>query len=124
MIATSHTREEVPDGSESVILSLVEGAVYHFRGIRGPDQDGRQSWVVVPGPYRLIGVGRDVNTNQQKVAYRCLANNKMFFCTLNDWSEKFQAPKEEPYKVAGTRIPGITHAPNPATIHAVENETR
>ena len=93
MICTFHQIEDAAD--EVIRLNLVEGAVYMFRGIEGQSGD-KHGWVVPPGPYRLIGCGKNVHTNQTLVAYRCLANGKMFFCTLVDWSRNFEVPKEPP----------------------------
>lgn len=123
MIATFHPKQEPTDGIDAVRLSLCEGAVYRFKGIEGR-RDGRPVWVVPPGDYRLIGAGRHAINNQELVAYRCLANGKLFFCTLTDWADKFEAPPPDPAppeKLAGAVIPGATHAPNPETVNSVEH---
>ena len=117
MIATYITREETGDGFTPVRLSLVEGAVYRFKGIEGKSGEKR-GWVVPPGDYVLVGVAKHVHSNQDVVVYRCLADGRLFVCTLSDWDQKFEVPKAPPVpqpsltpvKVAGTHLPN--GAPN------------
>ena len=75
-------------------VSCVPGAMYTFQGQPGPNRpDGSRTWIVEPGQYRCVGIGKNVRTWQEMVAYvgaGGVDHGKMFFCTLADWSEHFR----------------------------------
>lgn len=92
MITTFSNKGPATDwADEAAHLRMTESAVYLFNGIQGL-RDGEPFWLVPPGEYTLIGVGRHVHTGQELVAYRCLENRKLFFCTLSDWALHFKEP--------------------------------
>lgn len=111
MIAVLRSGVEESYGDD-LKLTLVFGAVYRFKGLLGPPNDGKRKWTHPPCTVRLICLARHVHSGQEIVAYEILDGCEQgdnLACTLSDWANNFEAPKPDPPappKVLDTREKG------------------
>ncbi len=94
-VIPNHTQDRWLAGADirHAEVSIVPGALYKFHGMAGPKRaDGTVGWLFPPGDYRCLGVGKNVRTFQELVAYLGEGgadDGKLLFCTLLDWVENF-----------------------------------
>lgn len=112
-------QEEPYDAAfEAVPVSLEVGRVYRFKGMRGPKQaDGSQPWRYPPASYRLVAVGVDVHSFQQKVVYEGVSGSdagRTLICGLSDWAVNFTLvePLRDEGESEGSAVVSVSKLPS------------